>query len=54
MVQKGTDSGVKPPPELSTAAESQNFNSLALPAGTKPGDLGSEDLVRCFGFDEGF
>ena len=54
MVQKGKDSGVKPPSGFSTAAELENFNSMALPAGTKPGDLGSEDLVRCFGFDEGF
>ena len=54
MVQKGKDSGVKPPSEFSTAAELKNFNSLALPAESKPGDLGSEDMVRCFGFDKGF
>ena len=54
MVQKGGDSGSKPPSEFGTALELKNFNDLELPADTTPGDLGINDMVRCFGFDQGF
>ena len=54
MVQKGSDSGTKPPTEFSTALELKNFNNLELPGGTAPGGLGKDDMVRCFGFDQGF
>ena len=49
MVQKGSDSGTKPPIEFSTALELKNFNNLELPEDTTPGDLGKDDMVRCFG-----